>query len=135
MCAVSFAADPGDSELRRREVAGRVRVHQRRLRDRPTLLDPNLMGVLPDEQLVQTDYLFQWFSAFDLADITSGTTVPQLNKGDLTPLAVPIPPLALQEKFCVKRAAVLSIQSQQSAATAKAQATFDALLASTFVKA
>jgi hypothetical protein len=37
-----------------------------------------------------------------------------------------------QTEFVEKFGAVRSIQSQQSAATAKAQATFDALLARTF---
>lgn len=109
-----------------------IATNKKRIVTRPLLLDPNLMGVLPELAIASTDYLFQWFSAFDLADISSGTTVPQLNKGDLTPLVVPIPPMSLQKKFAEKRAAVMSIQAQQASASAKAQATFDALLAQAF---
>jgi len=109
-----------------------IATNKKRIVSRALLLDPNLMGVLPDQKMVSTDYLFQWFSAFDLADISSGTTVPQLNKCDLTPLVVPLPPLSLQGQFAIKRAAVMSIQAQQASATEKAKATFDVLLARAF---
>lgn len=109
-----------------------IATNKKRIATRPTLLDPNLMGVRPDAQVVRSDYLYQWFSAFDLAGISSGTTVPQLNKGDLSPLKVPIPPVGLQEKFEEKRTTILAIQSQQMVATNKAQATFEALLAGCF---
>lgn len=109
-----------------------IATNKKRIVSRSLLLDPNLMGVLPDQIIVSTDYLFQWFSAFDLADISSGTTVPQLNKGDLTPLVIPIPPMSMQRKFAEKRAAVMSIQAQQATAIIKAQAAFDALLGKAF---
>ena len=88
-----------------------IATNKKRIMTRPALLDPNLMGVASDEQMALTSYLFQWFSAFDLLDITSGTTVPQLNKGDLMPLAVPLPPIDLQTAFEKKRRDILSIQS------------------------
>ena len=47
----------------------------------------------------------------------------------LEAFSISLPPLAAQEDFAGKLASIESIQSQQSAATAKAQATFDALLA------
>lgn len=50
----------------------------------------------------------------------------------LKSLDVPIPPMHIQEKFDDAIVSIRSIQSQQSTATAKAQATFDALLARVF---
>jgi type I restriction enzyme S subunit len=47
-------------------------------------------------------------------------------------IEVPVPTMGDQRKFVEKAEQVRSIQSQQSAATAKAQATFDALLARCF---
>ena len=47
-------------------------------------------------------------------------------------LQIPIPPMALQKSFAQRVQDAESIQAQQSAATAKAQETFDALLASVF---
>ena len=57
------------------------------------------MAVAPDRRAVSAPYLFAWFQHFDLATITSGSSVPQLNKQDLAPLRIPLPPLSEQERF------------------------------------
>ena len=57
---------------------------------------------------------------------------PHLNAKQLGSITVPIPPKTLQNAFAERLEAIRSIQSQQAAATQKAQATFDALLARTF---
>ena len=53
-------------------------------------LDLNLMGVTATGVL--TDYLWFWFQGLDLASISNGSNVPQINHGDVEPLIVPIPP-------------------------------------------
>lgn len=55
-----------------------------------------------------------------------------INTGGLASIPVPLPPLSLQLDFVQRCRDVSAIQSQQSAATAKAQAAFDALLARCF---
>jgi type I restriction enzyme S subunit len=60
------------------------------------------------------------------------TGIATINRTQLGCFPVVVPPLNRQTEFVEKFGAVRSIQSQQSAATAKAQATFDALLARTF---
>lgn len=64
------------------------------------------MGVSPDQEKLLTDYLFHWFQSFDLQSIASGSTVPQLNKKDLAPLSIPLPPLREQHAFAEKVTAV-----------------------------
>jgi hypothetical protein len=59
-------------------------------------------------------------------DILSKLTGPPLAASIL------LPPVPIQTDFETKSETIRSIQSQQSAATAKAQATFDALLANVF---
>lgn len=59
-------------------------------------------------------------------------SMPKLNREALFRYHFPLPPMGLQNRFEESAEAVLAIQMQQSAATAKAQATFDALLAQTF---
>ena len=61
-------------------------------------------------------------------------SMPKLNRESLFKYQLPVPPVKLQDMFAVNADAVQSIQSQQSAATAKAQATFDALLARCFAQ-
>lgn len=84
---------------------GAIGTNKKRLTTRPTSLDPNLMAITPSAQ-IDLVWLFQWFLSFDLLDLVSGSSVPQLNKQDLAPLRIPIPPLSMQREFAHKAAAV-----------------------------
>ena len=55
-----------------------------------------------------------------------------INSKELRAFSLPIPPLPLQQQFALRCSDVSALLIQQSAATAKAQATFDALLARAF---
>ncbi len=63
---------------------------------------------------------------------TAAHGTKKLDTERLENFRIPVPPLEIQVSFAEKVARIESIQSQQSAATAKAQATFDALLAQVF---
>jgi type I restriction enzyme S subunit len=65
-----------------------------------------------------------------VAKTTNGTY--KINQPALAAITLPVPPRVIQRAFAEKYAEIHSIQSQQSAATAKAQAAFDALLARCF---
>lgn len=82
--------------------------------------------VLPEylRELVGSHYGKAYF--FRVAKKTTG--IASINRTQLGACPILIPSLGLQEQFVEKFNAVRSIQEQQSAATAKAQATFDALL-------
>lgn len=71
---------------------GAIATNKKRVLGRSCILDPNLMAVAPKRPSpVSYPYLRVWFEMLDLASISNGSTVPQLNKGDLYPLEVPIP--------------------------------------------
>ena len=72
---------------------GAISTNKKRILGRPAILDPNLMGIVPDEGLIMQEYLLLWFENFDLSTLASGSTVPQLNRKDLAPLKIPVPPL------------------------------------------
>lgn len=55
-----------------------------------------------------------------------------INSKELKAFSLPIPPLPMQQQFALRCADVSGLVAQQSAASVKAQATFDALLANTF---
>ncbi len=76
-----------------------IGTNKKRITTRSCVLDPNLMAVYPDRDMIHLEYLFEWFLHFDLKRITSGSSVPQLNKRDLAPLPIPVPPLDLQDEF------------------------------------
>lgn len=83
-----------------------IATNKKRLTARRTSLDPNLMGVQPRPTALASRYLYEWFKRFDLSTITSGSTVPQLNKQDLAPLHIPVPPLDVQLDFATSVEAV-----------------------------
>lgn len=78
---------------------GAISTNKKRLLLRPAILDPNLMGITPQLSKLDPKYLYYWFQQFDLTSITSGSAVPQLNKQDLDPLRIPLPPLTKQKRI------------------------------------
>ena len=89
---------------------GAIGTNKKRLLSRKSVLDPNLMAISGSESLHHV-YLHGWFHTFDLMSITSGSTVPQLNKRDLAPLRIPLPPVDLQHHFA---AIVQSVERQKT---------------------
>lgn len=102
-------------------------------------------GLLPDKlwrvvwaEPVEPIYMHALFQSphvrRDLGKLSSGTSASMRNisQGKLFSLAVPVAPYAAQKKFAERAATIYSIKSQQSAATQKAEATFQSLLSCTF---
>lgn len=81
---------------------GAIGTNKKRITTRPTILDPNLMAIKANENVITTEFLMQWFLRFDLASITSGSSVPQLNKKDLAPLEVLVPSLQVQKELAMR---------------------------------
>jgi type I restriction enzyme S subunit len=78
---------------------GAIGTNKKRVVDRDAVLDPNLMAIAPSDNTITTEFLRGWFSFLDLSSITSGSSVPQLNKQDLSPLRLVAPPVQIQEKY------------------------------------
>ncbi|UHQ55323.1 restriction endonuclease subunit S [Microbulbifer sp. YPW16] len=77
---------------------GAIGTNKKRITKVSAVLDPNLMGVIPGES-IPLEYLYFWFQLLDLKTISSGSSVPQLNKKDLAPLKVVIPPKPDLDRF------------------------------------
>lgn len=103
-----------------------ISTNKKRITERQAVLDPNLMGILPRPGLLELTYLYHWFLQFDLLAITSGSSVPQLNKKDLAPLKIQTPPLALQREFARRISKVQTVRESCRAHLVE----LDALLAS-----
>jgi type I restriction enzyme S subunit len=71
---------------------GAIATNKKRVLERDCVLDPNLMAVAPKiKSHISNNYIRTWFELIDLASISSGSSVPQLNKKDLSPLAFGAP--------------------------------------------
>ena len=79
---------------------GAIATNKKRILGRHAVLDPNLMAVAPKKtSSINFRYLRNWFGLLDLTSISSGSSVPQLNKKDLEPLKIVIPSLKQLEMF------------------------------------
>jgi type I restriction enzyme S subunit len=129
------AGDMLFSRANTEELVGATAIVERT--DGKTLLPDKLWRFVWNEP-VELAYMHALFQSHDvrreLGKLSSGTSASMRNisQGKLFQLPLPIAPYANQKDFADKSAMIHSIQSQQIAATAKAQATFDALLAGTF---
>jgi type I restriction enzyme S subunit len=97
----------------------------------------HIFKVRADRSILLPEYLCElvgsrYGKAYFLRVAKKTTGIATINRTQLGGFPVVVPPLDRQQEFGEKLDAVRSIQSQQSAATAKAKATFDALLAQTF---
>lgn len=88
-------------------------------------------------EVVSPHYLWAFMNSahmkrviFDTARGAIGQS--NINSKELKAFPLPVPPLSLQQQFALRCADVSGLTIQQSSATAKAKATFDALLAEAF---
>ena len=91
-------APPGTIIFPKRGAA--IATNKKRLSTRRTAFDPNVIGVVSRGDLDQS-LLFQWFQMFDLRTITEAGPTPQLNKKNLLPLGIPIPPTQKEQREIV----------------------------------
>lgn len=101
----------------------------------PITINQDMKALIPVHD-VNTAYLL-WSLKVRQEQLLSMVTTAahgtkKLETERLESFVIPLPPLRAQQDFEERMANVDSIQSQQSTATAKAQATFDALLARCF---
>lgn len=134
----SHIVRPGDmlfSRANTQELVGATAVVEKT--DGATLLPDKLWRFVWKEP-VESAYMHALFQSGhirqELGKLSSGTSASMRNisQGKLFALTLPIAPYSAQKEFAERSAMMRSIQSQQSTATAKAQATFDALLARCF---
>lgn len=97
----------------------------------------HIFKVRADRSCLLPEYLCElvgsrYGKAYFLRVAKKTTGIATINRTQLGGFPVVVPPLGRQQEFGEKLSAMRSIQSQQSAATDKAQATFDALLAQAF---
>lgn len=106
--------------------------------DGKTLLPDKLWRFVWAEP-VEPTYMHALFQSLhvrrELGKLSSGTSASMRNisQGKLFGLTLPLAPYAEQREFAERSAMIHSIQTQQAAASAKAEAAFKALLAQVFI--
>ena len=123
--AKSCTCPPGSVVIPKR--GGAIGTNKKRLSTRTSVLDPNLMAIWPKPTRLELEFLYHWFLRLDLGTITSGSSVPQLNKQDLAPLNIPVPPLDLQHGFASRIAAVEKLKASHRASLTEHDSLFAVL--------
>ncbi len=82
-----------------------IKTNKKRISQSHIVLDPNLMAIpSKDERKANNRYLFCYFEMIDISSIQEEAPVPQLNKKDINPFLIPLPPIDEQQEI----AAILS---------------------------
>ena len=66
---------------------------------RPTLIDNNMMGAIPNPEVVQRKFLYYMLSSFDIASTATGTALPYLTVSVLERQKFLVPPLGVQHRI------------------------------------
>jgi type I restriction enzyme S subunit len=70
--------------------------NRRRLLERLTIIDNNMMSAIPDDSIVYSRFFYYLLLTIDFNEIAAGTALPYINIGDLEKLSILLPPLPKQ---------------------------------------
>ena len=73
-----------------------LKANRLRLIHRETIIDNNMMGAVPNFDLVDPYFFYYALSQFDFGSIASGTALPYLTQDNLTKLELALPPIEEQ---------------------------------------
>lgn len=75
-----------------------IATNKKRITSLPICADLNIMSVFPKKELT-SEYLYSYFLNIDLSALYNGSSVPQINNKDISPLVISVPPLKLQKDY------------------------------------
>jgi type I restriction enzyme S subunit len=86
---------------------GAIATNKKRQLEAPATTDLNVMALTPHRDV--SDYFRRWFASIDLASLSDGSNVPQVNNKDIQPLPIPLPPLQEQKRIVAEVERRLSV--------------------------
>ena len=92
------------------KAGGAIATNKKRILSCPSAYDLNIMGVLP--YIVPTGFFYQWLLSIDLAALSYGSNVPQINNKDIDPLPFPLPSLLEQQAIVAEVESRLSVADE-----------------------
>ena len=92
---------------------GAIATNKKRQLEAPSTTDLNVMALMPHREI--NGYFKKWFASIDLASLSDGSNVPQVNNKDIQPLPVPLPPLAEQSRIVAEVERRLSVVEEMEA--------------------
>ena len=77
---------------------GAIATNKKRILKQESLVDLNTMAIITPKE-VDKLYVFRWLQTIDLGQLNTGSTIPQVNNGDIEPLWFPLAPLKEQTEI------------------------------------
>jgi type I restriction enzyme S subunit len=113
---------------------GAISTNKKRILAQASLVDLNTMSIIVNSPM-SVKYTYYWFLTIDLARLNTGSTVPQINNGDIEPLWVPIPPTNEQTEIVRRVEQLFTYADQIEQRVKDAQARVNHLTQSILAKA
>lgn len=88
---------------------GAILTNKKRITTRKSLLDPNIMGLIPNKK-IEPLFLYYWMLTFDLGKFVGSEVIPQLNKYDIEPVEISYPEELEEQQKLVKKINELKIK-------------------------
>lgn len=79
-----------------------LRGNYRVITARPMLFDNNVMGIVPDDRVIEAKYLFYFLTTQDFGRFAVATAVPSVRGGDIASIPLGLPPRAEQCRIVAK---------------------------------
>ena len=74
-----------------------LKLNRRAVLAQPSLVDNNVMGLIPKADYIASSYLYYFMQTVDLGKLSRATAVPSVRRSDVVALSVPLPSLLEQE--------------------------------------
>jgi type I restriction enzyme S subunit len=74
-----------------------IKLNRRAILGQPSIVDNNVMGLIPRRDLVDTLYVYYYMLTVKLGDISQATTVPSVRKSDVEGIGFPLVPIEMQK--------------------------------------
>ncbi|HEV2462249.1 MAG TPA: restriction endonuclease subunit S [Acidobacteriaceae bacterium] len=81
------------------KIGAAIGLNRRALLSEPSLVDNNMMGLVPNADLIRDKYLFHYACTLRLMEHAQATTVPSVRKTDIEGLPIPVAPISEQDRI------------------------------------
>ena len=81
------------------KIGGAIATNKKRLTTVDCCVDNNVMGVSPKEGIVSSDFLFYFFSSYNLSDFANDAHLPSIKKSVLDGWEIHVPPIQEQQRI------------------------------------
>ena len=76
-----------------------LKLNRRGILAQPSLVDNNVMGLIPKAGVVSPDYLYYFMQTVDLGELSQATAIPSVRKSDVVEIRIPLRVLRDQENI------------------------------------